>query len=124
VREVTLIRSMERSAFAAESVVMHHGVVAVRLAGELDADSRARLHDALSAATIGARAVVVDLSDVTHLGSVGVSALLGAYTRTGGRVHLAGLDVHPAVRRVGELLGLHRHFVVHPDVAGFLTAVR
>lgn len=104
------------------STTLDHGTVALRLAGELDADSAAGLHVALHAATVGARAVVVDLAEVTHLGSVGVSALLGAYTRGGGRVHLAGLD-HPAVRQVSALLGLDRHFTVHRDVAGFVDSV-
>jgi anti-sigma B factor antagonist len=109
--------------FAAEYETLDPGVVALRLAGELDADSASRLHDALHAATVGARAVVVDLTEVTHLGSVGVSALLGAYTRTGGRVHLAGIDGTPAVRRVVRLVGLDRHFTVHPDVPAFLKSV-
>jgi len=115
---------MERSTFAAECVTLGSGTVALRVSGELDTESAPRLHDALHAATFGARAVVVDLAEVTHLGSAGVSALLGAYTRTGGRVHLAGLDGHPAVRRVAELLGLDRHFTVHDDIPGFLAAVR
>ncbi|WP_181783534.1 STAS domain-containing protein [Pseudonocardia pini] len=115
---------MERSVFTAESITLDHGTVALRLSGELDADSAARLHDSVHAATVGAKAVVVDLSEVTELGSVGVSALLGAYTRSGGRVHLAGLDGHPAVRRVAALVGLDRHFTVHEDVEGFLAAVR
>ncbi|GAA4553319.1 STAS domain-containing protein [Pseudonocardia xishanensis] len=110
--------------FAAESDTLERGTVALRVAGELDAETAPMLHDALHAATFGARAVVVDLSRVTHLGSVGVSALLGAYTRTGGRVHLAGVDGHPAVRRVVTLLGLEQHFTVHADVEGFLAAVR
>jgi anti-sigma B factor antagonist len=113
----------EHAGFAAASVTLDHGTVALRLAGELDADSAARLHDALHAATVGARALVVDLGEVTHLGSVGVSALLGAYTRSGGRVHLAGLDGHPSVRRVATLLGLDQHFTVHQDVEGFVDSV-
>jgi anti-anti-sigma factor len=110
--------------FGTQTLTLDHGVVALRLSGELDADSAGRLHSALHAATVGARAVVVDLTGVTHLGSVGVSALLGAYTRSGGRVHLCGLDAHPGVRRVVTLVGLDRHFTVHPDVAGFLATVR
>jgi anti-sigma B factor antagonist len=121
---VTRARERSPSSFAAESSTLDHGVVALRLVGELDADSAARLHDALHAASVGARAMVVDLSEVTYLGSVGVSALLGVYTRSGGRVHLAGLDAHPGVRRVVTLVGLDRHFVVHRDVTAFLAAVR
>ncbi|WP_433507596.1 STAS domain-containing protein [Pseudonocardia halophobica] len=121
-----MTRALERSpsSFTAESRTLDHGVVALRLVGELDADSAARLHDALHAAAVGARAMVVDLSEVTYLGSVGVSALLGVYTRSGGRVHLAGLHTHPGVSRVAVLLGLDRHFVVHRDVTAFLVAVR
>ncbi|MFR9800990.1 STAS domain-containing protein [Pseudonocardia sp. RS010] len=121
-----MTRALERSpnSFAAESRTLDHGVVALRLVGELDADSAAALHAALHAAAVGARAVVVDLSEVTYLGSVGVSALLGVYTRSGGRVHLAGVHAHPGVSRVVTLLGLDRHFVVHRDIAAFLAAVR
>ncbi|SDF22350.1 STAS domain-containing protein [Pseudonocardia oroxyli] len=113
----------EHAGFCAATVSLDHGTVALRLAGRLDGECAARLHHALHAATVGARAVVVDLSEVTHLGSVGVSALLGAYTRGGGRVHLAGLT-HPAVRQVATLLELERHFTVHPDVEGFVDSVR
>ena len=100
------------------------GVVAVRLAGDLDVETAGRLHEALQAATVGARAVVVDLAEVAHLGSAGVSALLGAHTRSGERIHLAGLESNRAVQRVVALLGLSRHFVVHDDVPAFLAAVR
>src|SRR5689334_23094844 len=79
---IGVTRALERSpsSFTAESRTLDHGVVALRLVGELDAHSAAPLHDALHAAAVGARAVLVDLSEVTYLGSVGVSALLGVYT--------------------------------------------
>jgi anti-anti-sigma factor len=123
VGEAALTTALEHTRFAAVSVTLDQGTVVLRLVGDLDAEAAAGLNDALHAATVGARAVVVDLAGVTHLGSVGVSALLGAYTRTGGRVHLAGLDGHPAVRRVATLLGLDRHFTVHRDVEGFVDSV-
>ncbi|GAA1845966.1 hypothetical protein GCM10009836_26920 [Pseudonocardia ailaonensis] len=103
---------------------LRSGVVAVRLAGELDTDTAGRLHEALQSAILGARAVVVDLAAVSYLGSAGVSALLGAHTRAGDRVHLAGLEGNRSVHKVVDLLGLTRHFVVHDDVPAFLTALR
>ena len=80
------------------------GVVVVRVAGEIDADTELRLRDALLAAVghPGAPHVVVDLADVVFIDSTGVGALIAARTAAvrAGR----SLSVHNAKGIVGQVL--------------------
>ncbi len=69
--------------------------------------------------------VVLDLSNLKFLGSVGMSilvVLLHRVRRAGGKLVLAGLKGHCMdVMRVSEL---QRAFPIYPDVPGALEALR
>lgn len=93
------------------------GVTVVAVAGDLDAegapDLRHRLDDLLAT---GRRDFVVDLADVELVDGSGLRALVGFFTRVRighGDVRVCALA--PRVRRVFELLGLHRVFDTFAD---------
>lgn len=87
----------------------------------LDARSAAALlADARIAFEAGARRVVIDMARVTHMDSLGLSAL-GALLRRaphGTRVVLASL--HPGVRAIARMTHLHEVFDIFPSVEAAL----
>ncbi len=97
------------------------GYVAVRVAGDVDTGTRAQLAAALDrAVAAGALPVVVDLSGVRFFAAAGVHCVeraVGAIEARGGVTHLV-CPCPGAAWRVVSLLGLHRQWLVHQDVAG------
>ncbi|MGX7825809.1 STAS domain-containing protein [Actinokineospora sp. 24-640] len=91
-----------------ESVDTH---VTVRVRGEVDMGTTEELCAALidADARCGDRALVVDLSGVSFIGSAGLAALLDARTRRPDLTLLIGSDL---VRRVFALAGLTGFFHV------------
>lgn len=91
--------------------------VVVQVRGEVDdltaAELGAALADAADLAT--ERAVVVDLSGVTFIGSAGFAVLASAPARFGARVHVATGDNRRVVRPLAAL-GLPRMMPVHGSV--------
>jgi anti-anti-sigma factor len=89
-------------------VLYSDDLVAVTVAGELDASNSAWLYDTLhDAIDIGAAEVVLDLAALTFMDSTGLTVLLGAHKRmqsVGGT--LAVLHPTPAVTRLLEITGL------------------
>jgi anti-sigma B factor antagonist len=90
----------------------------LRLAGEIDVASAPGLRDRLvSLSTNGNAAVVVDLSHVTFIDSMGLSALVSGMKRArahGGDLRLAGPTEH--VAKVLSITRLDRAFVVGDTV--------
>ncbi|QDC17388.1 anti-sigma factor antagonist (plasmid) [Rhodococcus ruber] len=74
---------------------------------------RTAIHEALADAP---RAVVIDLSAVTFLASVGIAALLDAHAAAGAEVPFAVVARGAATARPLELLGLTELLRVHPDL--------
>ncbi|AGZ46622.1 hypothetical protein AFR_41840 [Actinoplanes friuliensis DSM 7358] len=99
-------------------------VAVLRLSGELDADTSAKLHDLL--AELLERPVpkiVVDLSDLKFCDSVGLSAFITAkqvITARGGWLSFAGANQF----LVGllETVGLSRYFAIFPEVDDAIAA--
>jgi anti-anti-sigma factor len=95
------------------------GYVAVRVVGDVDTGTRAELAAALDRAMAADASVVVDLSAVRFFAAAGVHCVERAQCEIqarGGRVHLVCPSPGP-VWRVVSLLGLHREWRVHHDVA-------
>ena len=91
----------------------------VRVAGELDMDSRAELEDCLQEVVdAGARQVVLDYTDVTFMDSSGLG-LLVVWVKTlharGGRLCLAA--VQPPVQSLLALSAVDRVIDVYDTVA-------
>lgn len=102
------------------------GILMVEARGEAHLLGRDKLREALEEAVrrSGGPAhhpIVVDLSGVTYLDSVGVSVLVGSTLRArerGGEVHVVARD--GPCRRVLRTLKLDRVFRIHTDVASAL----
>jgi len=92
--------------------------VVVRLAGEIDAQNAHELEKALAAARgKGGRAVLVDMTGVTFVGSAGWGVFLGCargVESEGKQLVLAGLSAE--LRKVLEMLYLHTVLALAHDV--------
>ncbi|MQY26090.1 STAS domain-containing protein [Nocardia aurantia] len=90
------------------TVSEHHygGIVVVEAVGEIDITSAAVLSSALEAVAPAAEAVIVDLSAVGFMGSVGFTVLLAAAENRGPRQ--LRVVVSPQVRRPLEMMGLDK----------------
>jgi anti-sigma B factor antagonist len=90
----------------------------LRLAGEVDVATAPRLRDRLvQLVTTGPATVVVDLSGVTFIDSMGLGALVSGLKRArahDGDLRLAGASDH--VAKVLAITRLDQAFVVAPDV--------
>ena len=99
-------------------------VAVLRLSGELDADTAARLHELL--AELLERQVpriVVDLSDLKFCDSVGLSAFITAkqvIVARGGWLSFAGANKFLVT--LLETVGLSRYFAIFPDVDDAIAA--
>jgi len=98
----------------------------VRLDGVLDAVAAPGVRkDLTELVANGARALVVDLSEVERIDSSGLGALvtvLEAIREHDGEMALVGLP--PAVRVVVELTRLHRVFAIYDDARTALAELR
>jgi anti-sigma B factor antagonist len=89
------------------------GTVVLTIYGDTDLHVASELRDYLTAAIDGTAVLVVDLSDVTFIDSMGLGALLGTMKRfrdSGGQFRL--VVPRGEVRRVLEMTLLDRVFVV------------
>ena len=95
------------------------GMIVVAVEGDLDLHSAPELRERLSAIIEGdTRQVVLDLSDVTFLDSMGLGVILGAKKRlaTTGR-ELELVIANPEIRRLFEITMLDRVFTLHSSRA-------
>ncbi len=101
----------------------HDGWRVLRLAGEVDVATAPRLRDRLvQLVTEGPPQVVVDLSGVTFIDSMGLGALVSGLKRArahDGDLRLAGASDH--VAKVLSITRLDQAFVVGDSVADVLA---
>jgi anti-sigma B factor antagonist len=111
------------------------GFVVVTVAGDVDISTSPDLRSALAQANAaeasavkadgaGARAIVVDLSDVSFVDSTALGVLVGAYTaarNNGGR--FAIVNDYEAVLKVLRITALHDVLGVHPTLDAAIAAV-
>jgi len=101
------------------------GCTVVAVSGDVDISTSPELRSALAEVTrSGARAVVVDLTDVPFLDSTALGVLVGAYTalrNNGGR--LAMVNDHEGVLKVLRITALHDLLGVHPTLDKAIAAV-
>jgi anti-sigma B factor antagonist len=95
------------------------GCTVVRVAGELDMDTRPQLRNVLDElADEGVRQLVLDMTDLTFMDSSGLGLLVEVLKRlrdVGGRLSLA--SVQPSVRNVLTLSALDQAMAIHDTVA-------
>lgn len=95
------------------------GTAVATVTGELDVHTADTLRARLTGLhESGFRRIVVDFAGVPFCDAAGLGALVSAHNNAaaaGAEIVLAG--VRPAQLRLLRITGLHRLFVVHPDVA-------
>ncbi len=110
------------------SALLHeaHGVQVLRVSGEIDFHSVPRFQDALEKAVAAAQrdeapssagVLVVDLSELGFMDSMGLGTLIGSteeFRESGGEVRLVVLGGE--VMRVLEVTGMGEALRVYPDV--------
>lgn len=106
-------------AFRLEEVEGPAGVCVLEMAGEIDLSTSGGFHEYVDRALgRGARAVVVDMSEVTFMDSTMLRELLRAVRdieAAGGKLVLASLG--PTVRRLLDMTGTAEMFVIAADRA-------
>jgi anti-anti-sigma factor len=114
---------MSAAAFDAESLDDYIQLIAVE--GELDLSSSAELRRRVeSALREGRNSVLLDLTEVTHMDSTGLAALIAAHQLTGERRgRLALVITSESVRRTLEVRGLDRLFTITATREAGLDAV-
>ncbi|WP_229073490.1 STAS domain-containing protein [Actinoplanes sp. DH11] len=111
---VDLPRCCPRSPIEIEAVACTGTVVTVAVRGEIDMDTGNHVeHTLLAALDAAPETLVVDLSGVTFLGSVGLRILVECQlmAEKSGRALVLG-NVRPWVRQVLEMAGLREFFDV------------
>ncbi len=101
------------------SVAHDDGHLVLNVAGEIDLDTRDHFAEFVSAAMDQSGSVVIDLRDVTFLGSVALSVLVEAATRarsSGDRV--AVCRPTPLVRKVLGVSGVDDLIDIRDDLPG------
>jgi anti-anti-sigma factor len=100
------------------------GAVMVTLRGRLDITGAAKIDLPFNTVIGSTRGVVVDMSEVTFLASIGIRTLvLGAkqLRRRGGNLVL--LNPHPEAEKVLDLTGITDILVISRDEASAIAAV-
>ncbi|BAX94793.1 STAS domain-containing protein [Mycobacterium shigaense] len=105
-------------------VADHDGVSVVSVSGEIDLVTAPALEQAIGAVVAeGPTALVIDLSAVEFLGSVGLKILAATYEKLG-TADFGVVARGPATRRPIHLTGLDKTFPLYPTLDDALTAVR
>jgi anti-anti-sigma factor len=103
----------------------HDGVAVVSVSGEIDLVTAPALEQAIGAVVAeGPTALVIDLSSVEFLGSVGLKILAATYEKLGKSTEFGVVARGPATRRPIHLTGLDKTFPLYPTLDDALTAVR
>lgn len=115
---------MVPAAFEAESLDEHTQLVAV--SGELDLSTSRELRRRVeSCLHEGHTAVVIDITELTHMDSSGLAALISAHQLTQQRQGQLALVVGTDhVRRTLEVRGVDRLFAIYPTRDEGIEAVR
>ena len=97
----------------------------VSVTGEIDLVTAPTLEQALGTAIADdPPALVIDLSAVDFLGSVGLKILAATYEKLGKSTEFGVVARGPATRRPIHLTGLDKTFPLYPTLDDALTAVR
>jgi len=100
-------------------------VSVVSVSGEIDLVTAPALEQAIGAVvTESPTAVVIDLSGVEFLGSVGLKILAATYEKLGTSIGFGVVARGPTTRRPIHLTGLDKTFPLYPTLDDALTAVR
>ncbi|CAM4114507.1 Anti-anti-sigma-B factor [Mycobacterium basiliense] len=106
-------------------VTDHDGVAVLSVGGEIDLVTAPALEEAIGEVLAeNPAALVIDLSGVEFLGSVGLKILASTYETLGGNAGFGVVARGPATRRPIHLTGLDKTFPLYPTLDDALTGVR
>jgi anti-sigma B factor antagonist len=106
-------------------VADHDGVSVVSVSGEIDLVTAPALEEAIAAVvTDGPKALVIDLSGVDFLGSVGLKILAATHEKLGKSAEFGVVARGPATRRPIHLTGLDKTFSLYPTLDEALSGVQ
>ena len=107
------------------SVSDHDGVVVLSVGGEIDLVTAPALEEAIGGVVAdNPAALVIDLSAVDFLGSVGLKILAATYEKLGDAAEFGVVARGPATRRPIHLTGLDKTFSLYPTLDDALTGAR
>jgi anti-sigma B factor antagonist len=105
-------------------VTDHDGVSVVSVSGEIDLVTAPALEQAIGAVVAdGPTALVIDLSGVDFLGSVGLKILAATYEKLANAAEFGVVAHGPATKRPIHLTGLDKTFALYPTLDEALTGV-
>lgn len=103
----------------------HDGVAVLSIGGEIDLVTAPALEEAIGGViTDNPQALIIDLSGVEFLGSVGLKILAATYEKLGDSAEFGVVARGPATRRPIHLTGLDKTFPLYPTLDDALTGVR
>ncbi len=101
------------------------GVAVVTVTGEIDLVTAPALEQAITAVVDDSpTALIIDLSGVEFLGSVGLKILAATYEKLGNSAEFGVVAHGPATRRPIHLTGLDKTFPLYQTLDDALTGVR
>ncbi|WP_246398234.1 STAS domain-containing protein [Mycobacterium vicinigordonae] len=103
----------------------HDGVVVLSIGGEIDLVTAPALEEAIGGVVAdNPGALIIDLSGVDFLGSVGLKILASTYEKLGDGAGFGVVARGPATRRPIHLTGLDKTFPLYPTIEEGLAGVR
>jgi anti-sigma B factor antagonist len=107
------------------TVTDHDGVAVLSIGGEIDLVTAPALEEAIGGVVAeNPTALIIDLSGVEFLGSVGLKILAATYEKLGSSAEFGVVARGPATRRPIHLTGLDKTFPLYPTLDDALTGAR
>lgn len=107
------------------TVADHDGVAVLSIGGEIDLVTAPSLEEAIGAVVAdNPSALIIDLSGVDFLGSVGLKILAATFEKIGDHAEFGVVARGPATRRPIHLTGLDKTFPLYPTLDDALSGVR
>ncbi|OBK11119.1 STAS domain-containing protein [Mycobacterium asiaticum] len=103
----------------------HDGTIVLSIGGEIDLVTAPALEEAIGEVlTDNPVALIIDLSGVEFLGSVGLKILAATFEKLGDSAGFGVVARGPATRRPIHLTGLDKTFPLYPTLDDALSGVR
>lgn len=103
----------------------HDGFVVLSIGGEIDLVTAPALEEAIGGVVVDHPAgLIIDLSAVEFLGSVGLKILAATYEKLGDSAEFGVVAQGPATRRPIHLTGLDKTFALYATVDDALNGAR
>ena len=107
------------------TVADHDGIVVLSIGGEIDLVTAPALEEAIGGVVVDdPEALIIDLSGVEFLGSVGLKILAATCEKLDDSAEFGVVARGPATRRPIHLTGLDKTFPLYPTLDDALTGVR